>query len=89
MGQRLRTGRAAAPDRSNLSPAPTEPPPAPVRRRGGARSLVLALLGIVAVVGAGATGYRYWLDTQLYISTDNAQITGRLVHLFSSPARHR
>jgi multidrug resistance efflux pump len=48
--------------------------------------LVLGLLAVVAVVGAGMTGYRWWLDSQLYVSTDNAQITGRLIQVGGTSA---
>jgi multidrug resistance efflux pump len=66
--------------------APPDSPPSPARRRPRVRGLLLALLGIVALVGAGMTAYRWWLDSQLYVSTDNAQIAGRLVQVGGTSA---
>jgi multidrug resistance efflux pump len=57
--------------------APAKPPP----RRGGVRRLVMLLL-LLAALGVGAVvGYRWWLDSQTYVHTDNAQLAGRLVQV--------
>jgi multidrug resistance efflux pump len=76
--------RPEVPPPAGAAPTPT-PPPEPVRRRGG-RRIVLALLGIVALVGAGTVGYRYWVDSQSYVTTDNAQIAGRLIQVGGTSA---
>jgi multidrug resistance efflux pump len=46
------------------------------------RLVVLPLLAIVVLVG-GFFGYRYWEDQVLYVSTDNALVTGALVQVGS------
>ncbi|HEY3111064.1 MAG TPA: efflux RND transporter periplasmic adaptor subunit [Chloroflexota bacterium] len=40
----------------------------------------------MAVVGAATVGYRWWVDSQLYVSTDNAQIAGRLIQVGGTSA---
>jgi multidrug resistance efflux pump len=77
--------RPEAPAPPGAGPIP-DPPAAPVRRRAGGRRLLLALLAVVAVVGAGTVVYRWWLDSQLYVSTDNAQIAGRLIQVGGTSA---
>ena len=64
-----------------LRPAPGAVAPRAAARRNWPRLLIalLALLGIVAV--AATFGYRYWQDQQMYVSTDNALITGALVQV--------
>lgn len=52
----------------------------PPKRRSMRRLIVLPVLLIVLVV-AGFVGYQYLLDQQLYVSTDNAQISGSLIQV--------
>lgn len=52
------------------------------RRRGVPRLLVISAL-FLALLAAIAFGYRYWQDQQLYVVTDNAQVTGALVQVGS------
>src|SRR5437870_1157164 len=68
---------AAAPHPS----APEAAPPLQPKRGGAVRRLVLGLLALVVLVGAGTVGYRWWLDSQAYVSTDNAQVAGRLMQV--------
>jgi multidrug resistance efflux pump len=60
---------------------PAEPAlPSTPRRARGRRVVLLALLAVLLVAG-GAVGYRYYYDTTHFVSTDNAQLAGRLVQV--------
>jgi multidrug resistance efflux pump len=65
-------------------PAPAAPPapatPATPTRRRGLPRLVLPII-LIALIGGGIFGYRYWQDQRLFVSTDNALITGALVQM--------
>jgi multidrug resistance efflux pump len=52
------------------------------KRRGVPRAVVLLIL-LGFVVAAGLFGYRYYEDQQLYVSTDNATVTGALIQVGS------
>lgn len=65
--------------------APTQSPPAPARR-SPVRGVVLLLLVLAAIVGSGVVGYRWYVDSITYVSTSNAQISGRLVQVGSLAA---
>jgi multidrug resistance efflux pump len=54
-------------------------PPAP-KRSGGRRLILLGLLAVIVIAG-GAVGYRYYYDSTHFVSTDNAQLAGRLVQV--------
>jgi multidrug resistance efflux pump len=57
-------------------------PQAPIRRRRRPpRKLLLGLLAAVALTAATIVGYRFWYDSVHFVSTDNAQISGRLVQV--------
>lgn len=60
---------------------------APTRqRRRVPRKLLLALLAVVALMAATIVGYRFWYDSVHFVSTDNAQISGRTVQVGSLTA---
>ena len=65
-----------------LAPSPDAAGPSTKPRRGVPRLVVVPLLAIVALVG-GFFGYRYWQDQALYVSTDNALVTGALLQVGS------
>ncbi|GEM_PF-236472 len=58
---------------------PLAGPPAPRNTR---RRVLLPLL-LVVFIAAIILGFRYWRDQALYVSTDNAQVTGALVQIGS------
>ncbi len=69
------------------APAPAAPakdarPANPSRRAPRPRLLAVLLLVAAALVG-GYFGYRYWQDQALYITTENALVTGSLVQVGS------
>jgi multidrug resistance efflux pump len=59
---------------------PAQPEQAKSNGRSRTRFIVLPILLIVLGVG-GYFGYQYWLNQQLYVSTDNAQIAGTLIQV--------
>ncbi len=61
---------------------PANGPAGNTRRRGAPRGLILAVLAIVVVVG-GYVGYGYLRDQELYVSTDNALVTGSMTQVGS------
>ena len=71
------------------APAPPATPPAPEppapRRRGRARIVILAIVMIVLAAGA-YFGYGYWWDSNHYVSTENAQVSGQQVQVGSMNA---
>jgi multidrug resistance efflux pump len=61
-------------------------PPAPARGARPARrapGILAVLLLVAAALVGGYFGYRYWQDQSLYITTDNALVTGSLVQVGS------
>jgi membrane fusion protein (multidrug efflux system) len=60
------------------SPAATEtspPPPAPVRSRRKPRGKQIKwIVAAVVIVVAGVAAFRYWHESTLYVSTDNAYV---------------
>jgi multidrug resistance efflux pump len=42
---------------------------------------LLVALGLVVLVAGGLVAYRWWYDSRHYVSTDNAQIAGRLIQI--------
>ncbi|HZR01448.1 MAG TPA: HlyD family efflux transporter periplasmic adaptor subunit [Chloroflexota bacterium] len=64
------------------APAMSQAAPAiPAPKRGGRLKVVLFPLLLVALVGGAAVGYRYYYDSTHFVSTDNAQLAGRLVQV--------
>jgi multidrug resistance efflux pump len=51
------------------------------RTRLPVRRLQLIALAVVAVVGGTVVAYRWWRDSLLYVSTDNAQIAGYMTQV--------
>jgi multidrug resistance efflux pump len=74
------TSDANLPSQADATPGVGAAPAKSPRR--APRLLVLLLL-IGAVVAGGYFGYRYWQDQALYITTDNALVTGSLVQVGS------
>src|SRR5438105_5015725 len=70
-------GPAAAPQVgvAPASVASTQP------KRSGRRWPVLGLLLVVVLAVGGTVGYRYYYDSTHFVSTDNAQLAGRLVQV--------
>lgn len=64
-----------------LAPAPADPP---VRRRKVARIVVPIVL--VILLAAAVFGFNAWRNSQAFVSTDNAQITGQPVQVGSMNA---
>jgi multidrug resistance efflux pump len=64
--------------RTGEAPAPAGPAS---RRFGKLQRLLLAALAVVAIVAGGIAGYRFWYDSTHYVSTNNAQLAGRLVQV--------
>jgi multidrug resistance efflux pump len=66
--------------------APSEPlPEVPVggrRRTIFTRRVLLPVLGVIIVVAA-LVGYNFWQQSQMFVSTDNAQISGQPVQVGS------
>src|SRR5215471_5114574 len=92
---------AAAPNgHSHTPPAPTETPtpppvagppaaadaPAPRRRPGFLNRRVLLPILLVILIVAGYFGYNTYREGQLYVSTDNAQLSGQQVQVGSMNA---
>ncbi len=71
----------AAPPGAGARPAASPRPQARSRGRGWLRLLIILIVlgGIIAV--AANFGMRYWEDQQMYVSTDNALVTGALVQV--------
>lgn len=51
------------------------------RTRLPVRRLLLIALAVVAVIGGSVVAYRWWRDSVLYVSTDNAQIAGYMTQV--------
>src|SRR5437867_2550249 len=69
------------------TPTPAAAPPAalrPARRRLGGRALILGLIVVIVLAVAGTFGYNYWLDSQRYLSTDDALVDSNLVSIAST-----
>jgi multidrug resistance efflux pump len=67
------------------TPATAEAPPVPqrlTRRRITGRALILGL--VIVLAGAGTVGYNYWIDSQRYLSTDDALVDSNLVSIAST-----
>jgi multidrug resistance efflux pump len=60
---------------------PAAAPVAVPRRFGRAQRLLLVALAVVAVVAGGLAGYRFWYDSSHYVTTNNAQVAGRLTQV--------
>jgi multidrug resistance efflux pump len=71
------TSDANTPGQGEAAPPAKAKPP-----RRAPRLLVLLLL-FAAAMAAGYFGYGYWRDQTLYVTTDNAQVTGSLVQVGS------
>jgi multidrug resistance efflux pump len=57
--------------------------PAPGRRRRiFTRRVLLPVLGVIIIIGA-FVGYNFWQQSQMFVSTDNAQISGQPVQVGS------
>lgn len=67
-------------------PASVVAAPPPARRASLVRRAILLLVLATAIGGGATVGYRWWQDSLLYVSTDNAQIAGRLVQVGSLAA---
>jgi membrane fusion protein (multidrug efflux system) len=65
--------------------APAEPAAAekPARKNRSARSLLLPIIGLALLAGAGWYGYGYWTDGRFLISTDDAYLQADMA--FVSP----
>ena len=55
-------------------------PAAAPKKRGRAKPILFVVL-LIALVGGGVVGYRYYYDSTHFVSTDNAQLSGRLVQI--------
>src|SRR5262245_38881937 len=53
------------------------------RAGGGVRRILLVLLLLGILAAAGFFGYRYWLDSQLYLSSDDALVDSNLTSIAS------
>lgn len=81
------TAAATAPARPAQSPSPVTPPgqvtkPAAPKRGSKVRLIVVPIL-LALLAGAGYFGYHFYEDAQLYVSTENATITGQPVQVGS------
>jgi multidrug resistance efflux pump len=66
-------------------PAPAaEASPAPTRRRG-LRRIILPIV-LIIVIAAAVVGFNLWRNSQMYVSTDNASISGQPVQVGSMNA---
>lgn len=69
-------GPAVPPAANPAAPSPAVQP----SRRGWLRLVLIPI--VVAVLGVAAyVGYNFWRESQLYVTTDNAQITGQPVQV--------
>jgi multidrug resistance efflux pump len=77
----------AAPTNGAVSPAavPQQEAAEPTRRRLPRRLIVLPIVLIVLLVG-GYFGYNAYRESLLYVSTENAQLTGQLIQVGSMNA---
>ena len=65
-----------------VAPVELPPTPAPKQPRGLSRRLVVVLGAVVVVlVIAGAVGFNVLREAQLYVSTDNAQLSGQPIQV--------
>ena len=65
--------------------APVEAPaPTPTRRRGLRR--IILPLALVIIIIAGVVGFTLWRNSQMFVSTDNASISGQPVQVGSMNA---
>jgi multidrug resistance efflux pump len=78
-----------APAAAPPAPAPAAPTPPPVvaaepvaRKRPAifTRRVLLPVLAVVLIV-AGVFGFNTWREGQLYVSTENAQLTGQIIQV--------
>ncbi|MBV9356776.1 MAG: efflux RND transporter periplasmic adaptor subunit, partial [Chloroflexi bacterium] len=58
--------------------------PAPARRRG-LRRVILPIV-LIVVIAAAVVGFNLWRNSQMYVSTDNASISGQPVQVGSMNA---
>jgi multidrug resistance efflux pump len=73
--------RAPAAARPGSTPANgLAAPPRVVRRSPGRRILPPAIL-LALAIGAGTYGWRWYRDSVQYVTTENAQIAGRLLQV--------
>ncbi len=71
--------RPEEPGGNNRQPVAEGGPTKP-GRRGIPRTVVLPIVLVVLVAGI-YFGYQYWLNQQLYVSTDNAQVAGPMIQV--------
>lgn len=64
-----------------------EAPPTISRPKSGVRRLILPVLAIV-LVATGGFGFLYYQQIDAYVSTDNALVTGNLIHVGPTSAAH-
>ena len=50
-------------------------------RRGFRRRIVFGLILLGVLVGGGRFGYQWWYDGAHFVSTENAQVSGRLIQV--------
>lgn len=53
----------------------------PARARSGSRRLIILLVVLVVLAVAGYFGYTYWIDSQRFVSTDDALVDSNLVSI--------
>ena len=78
------TPPAAPTNEAVAAPAPATPetPPKPKRGIGKfVRNVVLAVLALAALGAATVVGYRWYEDSVIYVSTDNAQVSGPMIQV--------
>lgn len=86
--------RVGAPRRNHRPASPPPAPPAPATTPTEAAtpaatgrpsrrwsSLLLAFLAVLALGASGLIGYRWWEDSLIYVTTDNAQIDGYMIQV--------
>lgn len=72
---------SAAPTSDDRAPRSPGDEAGPHRTRLPLRRLLLVALAVIAVGGGTAVAYRWWRDSVLYVSTDNAQIAGYMTQV--------
>jgi len=63
------------------APAAGQAAPAAAPKKRSRVKLILFPILLVALVGGAAVGYRFYYDSTHFVSTDNAQLAGRLVQV--------
>ncbi|MBV9326608.1 MAG: efflux RND transporter periplasmic adaptor subunit [Chloroflexi bacterium] len=75
-------GRPAAPTTSAPPEALPEVPARGRRRSLFSRRVLLPVLAVIIIVAA-FVGFNFWQDSQMYVSTDNAQLSGQPIQVGS------